>query len=326
MKLTSSEIGKLWAMYLGNTMSKCVLKFYLKYVEDQDTRRILEHALDLSNSFVRKIKNIFTQEKFPIPIGFTEEDVNVNAPRLFADEFYLHYLKYTGKAGMSLYANAIPLVIRDDIREFFTDSLQSTVKLMNVVNSILLEKGFLMNPPYIPIPERVDFVKKQNFLNGYFEDVRPPHGLEIAHLYDNMENDITSKALIMSFSQVTNNKELKQFFNKGKEINQKHIESCMQKLSKSNLPSPSLLDHLVSTSTEAPFSDKLMIFHKIDMFSMKIRSYANGVSLNGRRDISVMYTRFMLDVDLFVEAGAKIMINHGWMEQPPEAVDRSKLR
>lgn len=86
-----------------------------------------------------------------------------------------------------------------------------------------------------------------------------------------------------------------------------------------------MIDHLVSNSTDAPFSDKLMLFHKIDMFSMKIRAYAEGVSLNGRRDIAAMYAHLMMEVGLYVEDGANIMIDRGWMERPPEAADRDNL-
>ena len=32
--LTSGEMGKLWATYMGNSMSKCILRYYLQYVED----------------------------------------------------------------------------------------------------------------------------------------------------------------------------------------------------------------------------------------------------------------------------------------------------
>jgi hypothetical protein len=32
-----------------------------------------------------------------------------------------------------------------------------------------------------------------------------------------------------------------------------------------------------------------------------------------------------MDVSLYVEDGANIMIDYGWMEQPPEAVDRDNL-
>ena len=68
-----------------------------------------------------------------------------------------------------------------------------------------MAKGFYIKPPQIPIPEKVDFIKKQNYLNGFFGDIRSLHALEIAHLYDNIENNITSKALLIGFSQVAEN-------------------------------------------------------------------------------------------------------------------------
>ncbi|MEC2078182.1 DUF3231 family protein [Metabacillus fastidiosus] len=324
-KLTSAEIGKLWVTYTGNTMAKCVLSYYLNHTEDKDIKKVVTDALNLSKTIIENVKNIFIQENFPLPIGFTEEDVNLNAPRLFSDKFYLHYLKYTGKAGMSIYSLAIPLVVREDIRNFFINTLHATIKLLTEVNDVLKQKGFLIKPPSIPIPKRVDFITKQNYLNGFFGNVRPLHALEITHLYDDIENDVTSKALLIGFSQVAKKEDVRKFLLRGKEITNKHIEACSQKLNKENLPAPTLLDDLVSPSTFSPFSDKLMMGHKIDMFSMKIRSYANGASLNGRRDIGGMYAKFLMDVGLYIGDGANIMIDHGWMEQVPEAIDREEL-
>ncbi|MHA7746570.1 MULTISPECIES: DUF3231 family protein [Paenibacillus] len=60
---------------------------------------------------------------------------------------------------------------------------------------------------------------------------------------------------------------------------QKHIELLTEKLSQDGLPSPTLKDHLVTSSAISPFSDKFMVFHKVDMFNVKIREYANGLSL-----------------------------------------------
>ncbi|KAA9022896.1 DUF3231 family protein [Niallia endozanthoxylica] len=324
-RLTAAEMGKLWVAYVGNTMEKCVLSHYLKHVDDTDTKRVLEYALGLTKTFIEDIKKIFKQADFPIPIGFTEDDVNLEAPRLFYDDFYLYYLQYLGKAGMSIYSVAIPLVTRKDVKDFFIKALSDTVKLMSDVSDVLISKGRLMNTPVIPAPEKVDFVHKQNFLSGYFGEVRPPHGLEIAHLYGCINNDVTSKALILGFNQGAKNENVKKFLERGKNINQKHIELLSDKLSKDNIPSPTILDHLVTTSTTTTFSDKLMVYHKIDMFSMKIREYANAASLNGRKDIGVLFAKCQSDVSFYVEDGANLLIDLGWMEQPPEAVDRDNL-
>lgn len=321
--LTSAEMGKLWAMYLGNSMSNCVLSYYLTHVEDEDIKKILEYAYNLSESFVKTIKDIFKEEHFPIPVGFTNDDVDLSAPRLFLDELYLHYLKYVAKAGMSIYTQAIPMITRKDISNFFVDAFQSTIKLLTNINELLLKKGYLQNSPPIPVPKKVEFVKKQSFLNGFFGNLRPLHALEIAHLYDSINNDVISKALLIGFSQVAREEEIKHYFIRGIELNQKHLEMCSEKLNRDRLPSPTTLDHLVTTSTVAPFSDKLMLFHKIDMFSMRIRAYGNGASLNGRHDVGLMYGNLIKDVGLYVEDGANLMIEREWMEKPPEAVDRN---
>ncbi|MEH7342956.1 DUF3231 family protein [Bacillus sp. JJ1532] len=323
-KLTSAEMGKLWAVYMGNSMSKCVISYFLQHVEDQDIKKLLDNALNLVHEFLNTIEDIFEKDNFPIPAGFTDKDVNLDAPRLFEDEFYVHYINYVGKAGMSIYNVAIPLVFRKDVNDFFLYCMNSTIELLEQVKSILLNKGFIRKPPYIPIPEKVKFIDK-DFLNGFFGDIRPMHALEIAHLYDNIENNVTSKAILLSFCQTAKSKNVRELFKRGEDITNKVIEHYIEKLHKENLPSPSYLDHLVTTSIVAPFSDKLMLFHKVDMFSMKIRAVGNSLAVNGRHDIALMYTKSLANISLFVESAAKLMIENGWMEQPPEAANREDL-
>lgn len=324
-QLTATEMGKLWATYVGNTMGKCVLGFYLQHVDDKDIKKVLEYAFSLCETYIHDIQLIFKQSNFPIPVGFTDDDVNLKAPRLYNDEFYLHYLTYLGKAGMSIYSVAVPLVTRYDIRAFFNKCLNDTANLASIVAETLKSKGAAMNSPVISPPEKVDFVTKQAFLNTFWGDRRSLHGLEIAHLYGCINNDITSKALIIGFSQGAKDKKVKKYLDRGKDLNQHHIEVMSQKLTENNLPSPILQDHLVTSSMIPPFSDKLMMYHKIDMFSMKVREYANGASLNGRKDIGVMYGKLQMDVALYVEDGANITIDYGWMEQPPLAINREEL-
>ncbi|MFE5321697.1 DUF3231 family protein [Paenibacillus sp. NPDC056579] len=325
LELTATEMGKLWATYIGNTMEKCVLSYYLKHVNDPDIKVALEYALDLCKNYIQTIELFFQKADFPTPVGFTDSDVNLKAPRLFNDEFYLHYLRYSGKAGMSLYTVAIPLVTRKDIRDFFVKCVDDTMKLLSVVAVIAESKNELMNSPVIQPPAKVDFVHSQEFLGSFFEESRPMQGLEIAHIFGNINNDITSKALIIGFAQVANDNKVRKFLERGKELNQKHIELLTEKLSNEGLPYPTLKDYLVTSSTISPFSDNLMLFHKVDMFNVKIREYANGISLNGRKDIGALFLKCQTDVILYVEDGANIMIDNGWLEQPPEAVDRDKL-
>lgn len=321
--LTSIEMAKLWATYVGNSMSTQILSYFLKHCEDEYIRTLLENGLALSKDFIRRIEVFFEKSNFPIPVGFSKDDVNLDAPRLYDDEFYVHYLKYAAKAGLSLYAIAIPLVMREDIREFFVYVNDCTAILLGQINNVLFEKHLISKPPIIPTPEKPDIINKQSYLTGWFGEVRPLHVMEITHLYDNIENNTTSKALLLGFYQTVKDEKIKALFKRGLEITDKAVKQCIEKLQKENLPTPSYIDHLVTTSDNPPFSDKIMLFHKLDMFTIKIRSFGNSLAVNGRRDIGALYLRAMTNVGVFVDDAANILIDKGWMESPPKAFDRS---
>lgn len=324
-KLSAIETGKLWATYMGNSMAKCVLTHFLKHTEEPEILKIVQYAYESTDRFTKAIKAIFEKEKHPVPIGLTDQDVNPKAPRLFQDEFYLHYLRYIAKAGIGLYGTAVPILVRSDVRKLFTDCLNTSIDLVNMTNDVLISKGLIAKPPSLPIPEQVRFIKKQSYMGSFFNNTRPLHALEITHLYDSAENNATSKSVLIGFIQTAQLEDVKRFFEKGIDISTKHYDVCSKMLEEENLPSPPVFDHLVTKSTIPTFSDKLMAFHKLDMFSMRIRTYGNSLSLCARKDLSAKYGRFVLDVGEFAEEGAKLMIAHEWMEEPPQAVDREAL-
>lgn len=99
-QLTSAEIASIWTAYMNDSMSKCILGYFLKDVEDQDIRSIIQYAYDLSSTHIEKLTAIFEKEKLPLPTGFTSEDVNMNAPRLYTDSFMLDYIGHVSRAGL----------------------------------------------------------------------------------------------------------------------------------------------------------------------------------------------------------------------------------
>ncbi|HWO95750.1 MAG TPA: DUF3231 family protein [Bacillus sp. (in: firmicutes)] len=109
---------------------------------------------------------------------------------------------------------------------------------------------------------------------------------------------------------------MRELFIRGIDITDKTAERFRDKLHQENLPSPSQIDHLVTTSTFSPFSDKIMLFHKADMFFTKIRSFGNSLAVNARRDSGLIYLKALADVSLFVDDGTNILIENGWMEEP----------
>ena len=76
-------------------------------------------------------------ENFPTPKVFSEEDLNAGTPRLFEDEYYVHYFKYASKAGMCIYNFAVPLVFRKDVEESFTYCLESKMAWVKQIKVIL---------------------------------------------------------------------------------------------------------------------------------------------------------------------------------------------
>ena len=82
ISLTSSEIGILWDTYMAQSMSKCMVSYFVAKCKNPDMRSALQLVLDVSNRHVNSITEIFNKENFPIPHGFTDEDFDVNAESL----------------------------------------------------------------------------------------------------------------------------------------------------------------------------------------------------------------------------------------------------
>ncbi|WP_308281855.1 DUF3231 family protein [Priestia filamentosa] len=48
-------------------------------------KTLLNFALKFSRKHVKEIQDIFETENIPIPVGFGEQDIRKDAPRLFSD-------------------------------------------------------------------------------------------------------------------------------------------------------------------------------------------------------------------------------------------------
>ena len=102
----------------------------------------------------------------------------------------------------------------------------------------------------------------------------------------------------------------------------KAVKQYMEKLHAEHIQAPAYLDHLVAPSTYPPFSDRIMLFHKVNMFAMKIRAFGNSLAVTARRDIDMLYARTLMNIGLFVDDGTNLLIEKGWMESPPMSYDR----
>jgi hypothetical protein len=325
VQLTSSEISPLWGGYIGDTMAKCVLDYFLAVVKDSDVKPIIEFALRLAEEHLHFMKKLFQNEKFPIPHGFSDQDVDTKAPRLFSDGFMLVYLLQMSRAGLSAYTMGLSGSARMDIREFMGHNLQTAADLYNRTTSLLESKGLFIRAPYIAYPKSVEYVHKESWMNGFWGDRRPLNAAEITHIHLNTVTNTIGKALMIGFSQVSRSKEIKDFLVRGRDISAKHLEVLSSLLGDDNLPAPMTWDTEVSDSTTAPFSDKLLLFHTLTLSTFGIGNYGAASAASGRRDLVAVYSRLTAEAGTYSDDGAELMVRNGWMEKLPGAIERDAL-
>ncbi|WP_163969307.1 DUF3231 family protein [Oceanobacillus halotolerans] len=326
VQLTSGELSQLWTSYQNDSGSICMVTYLLKIVKDPDLKALLEHSLQLSKSHIQTLTTLFEQENLPVPKGFSkEEDLNLDAPPLFTDVFIMEFMNQSSQQSLNAYTMAKSLATRSDIDDFYSKCLNESNKLNTMTKSLLLEKGVFTRAPVIPYPEKVDFVKKQSFLTGWFGNRRPLTALEIANIFSNHQRNAIGEAILIAFRQVTNTKEISEFFERGKQIAAKQMEVLESILRENDLPVPMNSDNFITKSTVAPISERLMLFAITSLISLGLGYYGTSMSTNLRRDLTAHYHRFIDEVLKYSEDGANLMIDFGWMEEPPHASNRDKL-
>lgn len=326
IRLTAGEVAQLWAQYMNDSSSICMLTYFLEKAEDSDIIPIIEFALQLSKTHIQKITAILTEEKNVVPHGFSiKEDVDLTGPRLYSDSYVLNFINQMAKIGLTLYAASVATSVRHDITAYYMDCVTETMQLNQKSKDLLLSKGLFIRSPNLPNLEQVEYVKKQGFMLDVFGEKRPLIAAEVDNLFANLQRNAIGVATLTGFSQVAQNKEVKQFFIKGLEIGNKHIKLFGGKLEESKLPVPMSWDSEITNSTTYTFSDRIMMFYTSALIGLSVGFYGTGIALSPRGDIVAMYNRLSLEVQLYSEDGANIMIKNGWLEQPPMASDRDEL-
>lgn len=324
-RINASEYGVIWSQYVNDSMSRCVLRYLLNDAKDENTRNLLQFALELSETHLEKTKQFLTQENYPIPIGFTDEDVTLDAPSLFTDTFKIVYLQIMTIHGLTRYAGATSVCIREDVRKYFIDCTSQSLELYDRVTNVALYKGILSKPPTLNNQQNIDFVRKQNYLTGWFGKRRPINAIEISGAHLNMQKTMVKMVLELGFSQVCQSKEVRVYMERARKLCKRHFHILGSILEEENLHIPRIFETEVTDSTVAPFSDKLMLFHIATLLSAALGYYGEALSMSQRRDLSADYTRMNLEIALIAEDGMNLLIERGWMEQPPSAADHESL-
>lgn len=323
--LVSSEIAGIWSSFVGDTLLQCILKHFFNNVEDNEVRDILQYTLDLSNQHIEELTTLFNKENLSIPQGFNSSDVNIDAPRLFTDSFYLQYLGYVSRVEMHNYTLILNQIARFDITDYFSKCIYESIEIYKKSAQLRLSKGIFIRAPHVEVPKDVQYVKSKSFLLDWFGEKRPLLTLEITHIFATIFSNIIGRAILTGFGQVCKNKKVSDYFFRGKNIITQQIGILTSTLTDEGIPIPSSSDSYVTDSTVAPFSEKLMLNKVMLMCSSSISSIGMVLADTRRSDLRAQYIDFMDKLIKYAKEGADIMIENGWFEQPPQAIKHENL-
>ncbi|MRX73872.1 DUF3231 family protein [Bacillus lacus] len=325
-KLVSSEVAALWGAYMQNTMVNGILQHFNSVNEDAESTDLIQSAINNCDYVVKEVIRIFEKDNHAIPIGFTQEDVNLKAGRVYSDLFTLRYIKYMAAVGTAAAAAFLEVLARSDVREFFSTTSQLFMELYNNACELLLKKGAFIRSPTIPPMEKAEYLQSETFLSGLIGKYRPLTAIELAHISKNTETNSIGRTFVSGFSQVANSPEVRKFMERGTEIAAKHETVFREILIKDGVPLPSSWDSTISKSIDPPFSDKLMMFHTLSLNEVSVAGYGAAVGASVRKDLGGDYTRLVAEILQYGDDGVKLMIDNRWLEQPPQNVDREALR
>ena len=314
--LIASEITGIWKSYMMSTMIVCVMKYYLNNVESEEIRVNLQHVLDISNQHIQELTNFFNEEELPIPDGFSDSDITMNAPRLFTDAFYLQYIGFMARFAMHNYTLVLNHIARSDLRVFFSKCINDNVELFNNSADLRLSMGIFIRAPRVEVVKEVQYVKSESFIYDWFGEKRPLLTVEITHIFALIFSNIVGRAITTGFGQVSKSKKNSDFYFEGKTIASKQIDELTSLLTDEGIPIPSASDSYVTDSTVAPFSEKLMIMHSSGLAASGISSLGIAIADTARSDLEAKYMKYTATDMKYAKYSTDILIANGWLDNP----------
>ncbi|MET3695829.1 uncharacterized protein DUF3231 [Bacillus oleivorans] len=321
--ITANEIGILWTQYVQGTMTIQLLSFLLLKSEDEEIKAIIQRAIDITKKLVQDIYQLFEEEKLPLPYGFNENDVDLDAPPLFIDPFPLSFIETMFKAGMVAYAVSLAASSREDIRTLFTDAVSDTMQLFNACTETSLNKGIFVHSPQIKVQKEVEFVEGKRYLSPFQKRIL--NTIEITHLFENIKTNTVGEMVCTAFAQTTQSKEVRNYMERGKNISAKHIQIFSDALRNSDIM-PAMPSTVYVTDSSFPvYSDRLMMFFLTVLSATGQGNYSAASTASMRYDLIINYQRLSAEIALFAKDGLDYLIKHGYLEEPPQALDRQEI-
>ncbi|SFC36044.1 Protein of unknown function [Bacillus sp. OV322] len=319
-KMSSAEVGILWMTYHKKTMILRIVDYFIETSDDQKAKALMQGLVKKLNPMVDEISALLKKDGAAVPIGFTMEDVNLEAPNLYEQGFDITFCRILKEISMGMYALHTTLSYREDIIMFYKKLTDITQTYYNLFTQYLLDNRILPAPNFTEMPTSNEYITDTSYMKGtnLLGHKRPLNTIEFGLLFHSLETNITGMQLMKSFAQCTKDEEAKKYFIKGQNLTKEIIKGTENILLENNVQPAAASGGVVTTSTIAPFSDKMMVFccYLLGGFSIGSQGFANAFVL--RNDIIAKSGIYTKDVYGYVLEGAKLMMSKGWMAEPPK--------
>ncbi|TKD72093.1 DUF3231 family protein [Pseudalkalibacillus hwajinpoensis] len=319
-KMSSTEIGALWMTYQKKTVILRMLEYFIEKSDDKKAKHLMEGLWKKLNPKVKQIEVIFQNEGAAVPIGFTSDDVFINASKLYDHGFDIMFMRVLKQISMAMYTLHLSMAYREDIVKLYMDLTALTQTYYNEFTQYLLTIGILPRPTYISAPESVEFITDKKYMksSSLFGSKRALSTIEFAYLYHSIETNITGVQMITGFAQTAHDEKVRKYFLKGKELSKEIIIETGKILQQEDIQIPATPGGNVTTSQEAPFSDKLMMYCTYLLSNFGVGGQSFGAAFGLRNDLILKSGVFAKDVYEYAREGVELMIANNWMEEPPQ--------
>lgn len=326
-KITSGEIGILWMTYMEKSLYEQIVSIFAQKTSDPKAKRILEDFIPGNRKLIDDIAAIYTKEKAVIPQGFGPKDVFSDAPALFDDVFHIMFLRKISQIELAFESAHLAMSYRKDVMNAFAYAHNFSLGVYKSCTEYLTQQGVLVRPPYVTMPKEVEFIEEKKYMSGLqlYGNKRALNTLEVSYIFQILEANVFGMQLTAGFAQVAKEKEVKQYFMKGKELAKKAVDEFGKTLLESDIQPPTTWAGKATDSVVPPFSDKVMMYMSNILASSAIAGQALGMAFSMRSDLPMKLATLAKDTHDYSADGGKLMIKHKWLEEPPQMEDRNEL-
>jgi hypothetical protein len=320
-------VGTLWLTYQEKTLILRILEYFYETADDRRAKNIVGGLWESLNSYVLEIEKLFQDQGIVIPVGFTKEDVNLEAPKLYDNGFDIMFVRILKEVSMGMYTMNMNMAYNNQVMKIYEGLTSTTQRVYMLSTQYLLEKGILSLPPKATMPKTTEFIENKKYMSGFnlFAEKRVLNDIELGILHHAIESNNIGMQLLIGFAQCAKTKDVKEYFVKGIELCKKQIKTFEEILLDSNVHFSATTGSTVTISTIAPFSEKLMMHcvFLLNGFSVVGNSFGTFFSL--RNDIIMKNALIAKDIFFYGQEGIEIKIKHGWYEEPPQMEDRAQI-